>query len=64
MFNFSFVRMTGAYKVHLHPNELSSKVVKNIFESVKNILDNVKIVIFVVNKSINIYFSEFTARKS
>ena len=45
MFNFSFVRMSGALKVHLHPNELSSK-------SVKNILENVKIFIFIVSKSI------------
>ena len=52
MFNFSFVRMAGACKVHLHPNELSSKLVKSIFESVKIILENMKIVIFVVNKSI------------
>ena len=52
MFKFSFVRMARAYKVHLHPNKLSSKLVKNIFESVKIILENVKIVIFVVNKSI------------
>ena len=52
MFNFSFVRMAVAYKVHLYPNELSSKVVENIFELVKTILENVKIVIFVVNKSI------------
>ena len=35
MFNFSFVRMARAYKVHLHPNELSSKLVENIFESVE-----------------------------
>ena len=52
MFNFSFVRMAGAYNLHLHPNELSSKLVKNILESVKIILENMKLVIFVVNKSI------------
>ena len=28
MFNFSFVRMARAYKVHLHPDKLSSKLVK------------------------------------
>ena len=52
MFNFSFVRMAGALKIHLHPIILSSKSVKKFFESVKNILENVKIFIFVVNKSI------------
>ena len=53
MFKFSFVRMAGALKIHLHPNKLSSISVKNIFESVKSILENVKIFIRVVNKSIN-----------
>ena len=52
MFNFSFVRMAGALKIHLHPNMLSSISVKIIFESVKNILENLKILILVVNKSI------------
>ena len=52
MFNFSFVRMAGALKIHLHPNELSSKLVKNIFESVKLTLENVKIDFFFLNKSI------------
>ena len=45
--------MAGALKIHLHPNILSSISVKNIFESVENILENVKIFILVVNKSIN-----------
>ena len=53
MFNLSFVRMAGALKIHLHPIILSSKSVKKFFESVKNILENVKIFIFVVNKSIS-----------
>ena len=53
MFNFSFVRMAGALKIHLHPISISSKLVKKFFESVKYILENVKIFIFVVNKSIN-----------
>ena len=53
MFNLSFVRMAGALKIHLHPITLSSKLVKKLFESVKHILENVKIFIFVVNKSIN-----------
>ena len=52
MFNFSFVRMAGAYKVHLHPDKLSSKLVKNILETMENIPETVKIVIFVVSKSI------------
>ena len=59
MFNFSFVRMAGAFKIHLHLNLLSSISVKNIFESVKNILENVKILILVVNKSI--YYLLFRA---
>ena len=42
----------GALKVHLHPNMLSSILVKKFFESVENILKNVKIFLFVVNKSI------------
>ena len=45
--------MTGALKIHLHPYMLSSILVKKFFESVKNILENVKIFILVVNKSIN-----------
>ena len=53
MFNFSFVRMAGALKIHLHPILISSKLVKKFFESVKLILGNVKIFIFAVNKSIN-----------
>ena len=53
MFNFSFVRMARALKIHLHPIMLSSITVKKFFKSVKNILENVKIFIFVVNKSIN-----------
>ena len=53
MFNLSFVRMAGALKIHLHPITISSKLVKKFFESVKYILENVKIFIFVVNKSIN-----------
>ena len=53
MFNFSFVRMAGALKIHLHPISISSKLVKKFFESVKYILENVKIFIFVVNKSIS-----------
>ena len=59
MFNFSLVRIVEVYKVHLHPIELSSKIMKNISENVKNIsqhvkniLRNVKSFIFVVNKSI------------
>ena len=52
MFNFSFVRMARALKVHLHPNILSSILVKKFFELVKHILENVKIFLFVVNKSI------------
>ena len=52
MFNFSFVRMAGAYKVHLHPDKLSSKLVENILETMENILETVKIVIFVVSKSV------------
>ena len=48
MFNLSFVRMARAFKIHLHPITLSSKFVKNIFETVK-------IFLFVVNKSIS-YF--------
>ena len=53
MFNFSFVRMAGALKIHLHPISISSKLVKKFFESVKYILENVKIFIFVVNKFIS-----------
>ena len=53
MFNFSFVRMAGALKIRLHPISISSKLVKKFFESVKYILENVKIFIFVVNKFIS-----------
>ena len=53
MFNFSFVRMAGALKIHLHPILISSKLVKQFFESVKIILENVKIFLLVVNKSIS-----------
>ena len=52
MFNFSFVRMAGAYKVHLHPDKLSSKLVENILDTMENIPETMKIVIFVVSKSI------------
>ena len=45
--------MAGALKIHLYPNMLSTISVKKFFESVKNILEKVKIFIFVVNKSIN-----------
>ena len=59
------MRMARAYEVHLHQHELSSKLVKNIFESVKIIFENMKIVIFVVNKSIKYFYcSEFTAGTS
>ena len=60
MFNHSFVRMAGALKIHLYPITLSSKFVKNIFETVENIFETVenifetvKIFLFVVNKSIS-----------
>ena len=53
MFNFSFVRMAGALKIHLHPISISSKLVKKFFESVKFILENGKTFIFVVNKPIS-----------
>ena len=53
MFNFTFVRMAGALKIYLHPNMLSSILVKKFFEWMKNILENVKIFILVVNKSIS-----------
>ena len=52
MFNFSFVRMAGAYKIHLHPDKLSSKLVKNVLETMENIPETVKTVSFVVSKSI------------
>ena len=64
MFNFSFVRMAGALKIHLHPNMLSSISVKKFFESVKNILENVKIFIFVVNKSLNyLLFKDYSTEE-
>ena len=53
MFNFSLVRMAGALKIHLHPILKSSKLMKQFFESVKFILENVKNLLFVVNKSIS-----------
>ena len=52
MYNFIFVRMAGAYKIHLHPYKLYSKLVKNILETMENIPETVKIVILVVSKSI------------
>ena len=54
MFNFSLVRMAGALKIHLHPILKSSKLMKQFFESVKFILENVKKLLFVVNKSISL----------
>ena len=48
----SELRMVGANIIHLHPNKLSSKLVKNISEIVKNIPGNVKTFIFVVNRFI------------
>ena len=53
MFNLVFVRMAGALKIHLHPITISFKLVKKFFELVKYTLENVKIFIFVVNKSIS-----------
>ena len=49
--------MFGAYKVHLH--ESSLKLIELSSETVKNILRNVKYIIFVVNKSINYLFFRF-----
>ena len=45
--------MAGAVKIHLHSTLISSKSVKQFFESVKVILENVKTFLFVVNKSIS-----------
>ena len=53
MFNFSLVRMAGALKIHLHPILKSSKLMKQFFESVKFILENVKKPLLVVHKSIS-----------
>ena len=53
MFNFSLVRMAGALKIHLHPILKSSKLMKQFFESLKFILENVKKPLLVVHKSIS-----------
>ena len=53
MFNFSWVRMAGALKIHLHPILISSNSMKKFFESVIVIPENVKTFLFVVNKSLS-----------
>ena len=61
MLSFSWVRMAGAFKIHLHSNLISSKSVKQFFESVKVILENVKTFLFVVNNSISyLLFREYS----
>ena len=57
MFNFSFVRMVGAYKIHLYKSFL--KLIELYSETVKNILRKVKYFIFVVNKSISYLLFRF-----
>ena len=37
-FNFCWVRMVGAIKIHLFPNLKSSELINNIPETMKNIL--------------------------
>ena len=49
MFNFCWVRMAGAFKIHLFPILISSKLVKLFFDSMNSILENMKRFLFVVN---------------
>ena len=42
MFNFCWVRMAGAFKIHLIPSLKSSKLVKQFFELTNIIPENVK----------------------
>ena len=42
MFNFSWVRMDGALKIHLHHILISSNTIKKFFESVIVVSENVK----------------------
>ena len=53
MFNFCWVRMAGAFKIHLIPNLISSKLVKLFFELTNIIPENVKSFLFVVKNSIS-----------
>ena len=48
MFNFCWVRMVGAFEIHLIPNLKSSKLVKQFFELTNNIPENVKNILFFV----------------
>ena len=56
--------MARALKIHLHPIFKSSKFIKQFFESVKVILENVKALLFVVNKSISyLLFREYSTEQ-
>ena len=55
--------MAGALKIHLHPIIISSNSIKNFFESVIVIPENVKIFLFVVNKYISLLFRVYSTEQ-
>ena len=48
MFSFCWVRMAGAFKIHLFPILISSKLVRLFFESMNSIPENLKRILVVV----------------
>ena len=53
MFNFCWVRMVGAFKVHLFPNLKSSNLLRQFFELINNIPETVKNILFLVKTFIS-----------
>ena len=48
MYNFCWVRMVGAFIIHLVPNLRSSKLLRQVFEIINNIPETVKNSLFFV----------------